>query len=172
VFRGCKGLTQYYHCRDTDSKLLTTKVAIHLDEMNSTIEMLDRNGHELAVIKSILLSVRNSFHVKQQNIMIGKATQRFKLAKRKFNYTRMDNREELKLVGAFGASWKITKNHRAIATIKNLGPASYDIEIETHDNYDVLHVLALTFIMIQQRFCNKDDTKIVNSEQTYDRSWC
>jgi uncharacterized protein YxjI len=167
IHRGSEGLTQYFTCFDLDKNKLAAKVAMYFDDINSTIEMINDKGEELAVVKKIILALRPCFHVKQEGIMIGKSTQRFKLKQRKFNYIRQDTGEELKMIGNFGASWKVTKEHRVIANIKNHGPDTYDIDIETKDNYDILHILVSTFIMIEQRYSTNDDRKAILSEQSY-----
>jgi len=159
---GHQGKTQYFIARDMHTNATAMKVAFYLDEANSTIEVQDSFGEELAVIKKIIMSLRPCFHVKQQGYMIGKCTERFKTNDiKKYNYQRGDG-DELKMVGVFGSSWKITKNHRVVANITQ-DKDGFNVEIETTDPLDTNHIVMMVLIMIEERFMNKGKNNMTHT---------
>ncbi|KAL0491164.1 IgA-specific serine endopeptidase autotransporter [Acrasis kona] len=160
---GHKGRTQYFIARDMHTNATAMKIAFYLDEANSTIEVQDVLGEEIAVIKKMIMSLRPCFHVKQQGYMIGKCTERFKSkdSSKKYNYSRGDG-DDLKMVGQFGSSWKVVKNHRAVSNITQ-DKDGFEVDIESNDPLDTNHIMMMVLIMIEERFMNGGNKTMTHS---------
>jgi uncharacterized protein YxjI len=123
---------------------------ILVERSENRIYINDRNKEEFAVISKAMLGLHPTYVITRNGLRLGKATQRFKPAKKKkFNYKVAEGSNVFKISGKELSDFKMKKNdtHETVASIEVIGGGNYSLDINTKEK-DLVHVIALIVICI------------------------